>query len=106
MMKENIKLHNRNLLNDLAMFFKIFGDETRLRIIDALSMKPMCVGDLADLLGMTQSSISHQLSSLRTMNLVQTTKDGKMVTYQLSDDHILDIFDKGLEHISEKVNYE
>lgn len=106
MINEKQRLHNRNLLNDLAIFFKIFGDETRLRIIDALSIRPMCVGELADLLEMTHSSISHQLSSLRTMNLVQTTKDGKMVTYRLSDDHILDIFDKGVEHISEKVHYE
>lgn len=106
MIKENIVLHSKRQLNDLAIFFKVFGDETRLRIIDALSTTPMCVGDIAELLGMTQSSISHQLSSLRAMNLVQTTKEGKTVYYALSDDHILDIFDKGIEHISEKVNYE
>ena len=101
-----MKLQNQELISELAFFFKVFGDETRLRIIDVLKDGPVCVGDIADILNMSQSSISHQLKSLRAMNLVQTMKEGKKVSYKLSDDHILDIFAKGIEHISEKVNYE
>ncbi|MCI8445548.1 MAG: winged helix-turn-helix transcriptional regulator [Bacilli bacterium] len=99
-------LHTKQMLNDLALFFKVFGDETRLRMIDVLAHQPMCVGDIATILEMTPSSISHQLSMLRAMNLVQATKEGKTVFYQLSDAHIVDIFEKGLEHISEKVTDE
>lgn len=100
------RLHPKQKLNDLALFFKVFGDETRLRIIDVLAHQPLCVGDIATILEMTSSSISHQLSMLRSMNLVQTSKVGKTVFYRLSDAHIMDIFQKGMEHISEKVNNE
>lgn len=95
-------IYSKKQLNELAFFFKVFGDETRLRIINALSICSMCVSDIAWSLNMSQSSISHQLKSLRAMNLVQTEKNGKVVYYKLSDNHILDIFDKGYEHISER----
>ncbi len=89
-------------LEALAFFFKVFGDVTRLRIIQVLRTNSMCVSDIAEELKMTPSSISHQLKTLRTMNLVKTDKVGKVVYYKLSDRHIFDIFDKGYEHICER----
>ena len=86
---------------DLANLYKMFADNTRVRILWALSCEEMCVCDLAVLLGMTKSAISHQLKSLRLMNLVKYYKQGKVVYYSLADDHIKDIFEKGFEHIRE-----
>lgn len=86
---------------DLANLYKMFSDNTRVRILWALSCEEMCVCDLAVLLGMTKSAISHQLKSLRLANLVKYDKQGKVVYYSLADDHIKDIFEKGFEHIHE-----
>jgi ArsR family transcriptional regulator len=86
---------------ELAGLYKMFADNTRVRILWALSCEPMCVCDLAVLLGMTKSAISHQLKSLRLTNLVKYNKQGKVVYYSLADDHIKDIFEKGFEHIHE-----
>ena len=86
---------------DLACLYKMFADSTRVRILCALSCEDMCVCDLAVLLGMTKSAISHQLKSLRLTNLVKYDKQGKVVYYSLADDHIKDIFEKGFEHINE-----
>lgn len=86
---------------DLANLYKMFSDNTRVRILWALSCENMCVCDLAVLLGMTKSAISHQLKSLRLANLVKFDKQGKVVYYSLADDHIKDIFEKGFEHIHE-----
>ena len=88
-------------LYDLADFFKAFGDSTRIRIMCALDHSEMCVCDLAVLLNMTKSAISHQLRSLRQANLVKFRKEGKVVYYSLADDHVKEIFEKGLEHIRE-----
>jgi DNA-binding transcriptional ArsR family regulator len=88
-------------LYDLAELFKVFGDSTRIRILYALSASEMCVCDIAALLGMTQSAISHQLRVLKQSRLVKYRKEGKVVYYSLADDHINQIFDQGLEHISE-----
>ncbi|NLK74342.1 MAG: winged helix-turn-helix transcriptional regulator [Clostridiales bacterium] len=88
-------------LYDLADFFKVFGDSTRIRIMCALDHSEMCVCDLAVLLNMTKSAISHQLRSLRQANLVKFRKEGKVVYYSLADDHVKEIFEKGLEHIRE-----
>ena len=85
----------------LANLYKMFADYTRIRILWALSCEEMCVCDLAVLLGMTKSAISHQLKSLRLTNLVKYDKQGKIVYYSLADDHIKDIFEKGFEHIHE-----
>ncbi|MCL2158386.1 MAG: metalloregulator ArsR/SmtB family transcription factor [Oscillospiraceae bacterium] len=85
----------------LADLYKMFADFTRVRILWALSCETMCVCDLAVLLGMTKSAISHQLKSLRLANLVKYSKYGKVVYYSLADDHIKDIFEKGFEHIHE-----
>lgn len=89
------------LLYDLADFFKVLGDSTRVRIMWALDSSEMCVCDLAVLLNMTKSAISHQLRELRRANLVRSRREGKIVYYSLADDHVRDVFEKGMEHISE-----
>ena len=86
---------------DLANLYKMFSDNTRVRILWALNCNEMCVCDLAGLLNMTKSAISHQLKSLRLSNLVKYEKQGKVVYYSLADGHIRDIFEKGFEHIHE-----
>ena len=88
-------------LYTLADFFKVLGDSTRMRIMSALDIHEMCVCDLAALLGMTTSAISHQLHSLRQANLVKFRREGKVVYYALSDAHVRDIFEMGLAHIRE-----
>ncbi len=96
------KMPDENELYDLSDFFKVLGDSTRAKIIWALDESEMCVCDLAMLLGMTKSAISHQLSSLRQANLVRNRREGKNVFYSLVDDHVKQIFEMGLEHIREK----
>jgi len=86
---------------ELADLYKMFSDSTRVRLLWALSCKEMCVCDLAVLLGMSKSAISHQLKLLRLTNLVKYEKQGKIVFYSLADSHVKDIFKKGFEHISE-----
>lgn len=89
-------------LYELADFFKIFGDSTRISILFAIDGEPMCVCDIAELLGMTKSAVSHQLKVLRQSDLVRYKKTGKNVFYMLADDHVRDIIEKALEHIREK----
>lgn len=89
-------------LYDLSDFFKVLGDATRVRIIWALDENEMCVCDIAVLLNMTKSAISHQLRTLKQANLVKFRREGKVVYYSLKDDHVKDIFEKGMEHIREK----
>jgi ArsR family transcriptional regulator len=86
---------------ELADLYKMFADSTRVRILWVLSNKEMCVCDIAALLGMTKSAISHQLKALRLSNLVKYSKRGKEVYYSLADEHVKDIFEKGFEHIRE-----
>ena len=86
---------------DLANLYKMFADSTRIKILWALSCEKMCVCDLAVLLGMTKSAISHQLKSLRLANLVKYDRQGKIVHYSLTDSHVKGIFEQGFEHISE-----
>ena len=88
-------------LYNLADFFKIFGDFTRMRILFAIDGAPMCVCDIAALLGMTKSAVSHQLKILRQSDLITYRKSGKNVFYTLADDHVRDIIEKALEHIKE-----
>ena len=88
-------------LNDLAEFFKVFGDVTRLKLLSVLFHSEMCVCDIAALLGMTQSAISHQLRALKNARLVSSRREGKTVFYALADDHVKTIIDQGLEHILE-----
>lgn len=89
------------VLYDLAELFKVFGDSTRIKIICALFESEMCVCDIANLLNMTQSAISHQLRVLKSNRLVKYRRDGKVIYYSLEDDHIKHIFDTGLAHIKE-----
>lgn len=91
----------QEVLVDLADLFKIFGDTTRLSILSALRQEERCVGDLANLLNMTASAISHQLRALRSNNLVTYRRDGKLIFYRLADDHVKSIIDTGLDHITE-----
>jgi len=86
---------------DLADLYKMFADSTRVRILWALSNAELCVCDIAILLNMTKSAISHQLRALRLSNLVKYAKRGKEVYYSLADNHVKDIFEKGFEHIHE-----
>ena len=88
-------------LYDLAELFNIFGDSTRIRILYVLFEAEMCVCDIAALLGMTQSAISHQLRALKNAKLVTSRREGKTVFYSLADDHVKTIIDQGLEHILE-----
>jgi DNA-binding transcriptional ArsR family regulator len=95
------KMPMEESLYDLAELFKVFGDSTRIKILWALDESEMCVCDIAVLLNMTQSAISHQLRVLKQAKLVRSRKDGKIVYYSLDDEHVRRIFDQGLVHISE-----
>lgn len=89
-------------LYDLAELFKVFGDTTRIKILCALFESEMCVCDIAALLSMNQSAISHQLRVLKQARLVKYRKEGKAVYYSLDDDHVKQMFDQGLVHINER----
>ena len=95
------RMPEESVLYDLAELFKVFGDSTRIKILWALFESEMCVCDIAYLLNMTQSAISHQLRVLKQAKLVKNRKEGKIVYYSLMDEHIKQIFDQGLIHISE-----
>ncbi len=88
-------------LYDLAELFKVFGDSTRIRILFVLFEAQVCVFDLAQALGMTQSAISHQLRILKQNKLVKSRREGKSVFYSLADDHVRTIIEMGREHIEE-----
>ncbi len=88
-------------LQDLGEFFKVFGDVTRLKILYVLLCSEMCVFDIAALLNMSQSAISHQLRVLKQMDLVKNRREGKTIFYSLADDHIVSILSQGLDHIEE-----
>lgn len=98
--RENIP--DDEILYDLAELFKVFGDTTRIKILHALFESEMCVCDIAALLGMNQSAISHQLRILKQARLVKYRREGKVVYYSLDDDHIKHIFDQGLIHVKER----
>jgi ArsR family transcriptional regulator len=95
------RMPNEEILLNLADLFKVFSDSTRVKILCALRQSEMCVCDIAALLGMTKSAISHQLRTLRQTRLVKHRRDGKVIYYSLDDDHIGNIFDQGLRHVSE-----
>ena len=90
-----------DLIYDLAEFFKVFADSTRMKIIYALMENELCVCDIAAIVGTTQSAISHQLRILKQAKLVKYKKEGKVVYYSLDDEHISEIVKKGREHIEE-----
>ena len=95
------KMHPEEELQDLAEFFKVFGDGTRLKILYVLLSAEMCVFDIAAVLGMSQSAISHQLRVLKQMALVKNRREGKTIFYSLADAHIVTILSQGLDHIEE-----
>ncbi|MDR3178082.1 MAG: metalloregulator ArsR/SmtB family transcription factor [Campylobacteraceae bacterium] len=96
------RMPDDEILFDLAELFKVFGDSTRVKMLYALFQSEMCVCDIAALLSMTKSSISHQLRVLKQAKLVKFRKEGKVVYYSLSDEHVKNIFDQAFSHVSEK----
>ena len=95
------ELPSEDTLYDLTELFRIFGDSTRIRILYVLFESEMCVCDIAQLLGMTQSAITHQLRALKNARLVKARREGKTVFYTLADTHVRTIIDQGLEHVTE-----
>lgn len=95
------EMPSEEYLYDLADFFKVFGDTTRIKILFVLLQSEMCVCDMANILNASQSAISHQLRVLKQMKLVKNRREGKTIFYSLADDHIKTIIDQGLEHIEE-----
>ena len=95
------EMPDEDTLYELTELFRIFGDSTRVRILYVLFEAEMCVCDIAQLLGMTQSAISHQLRALKNARLVKARREGKVVFYSLSDDHVKTIIDQGMSHIAE-----
>lgn len=95
------KMPREESMKELADFYKVFGDSTRIRILCVLLEAEVCVCDLAEILDMTQSAISHQLRVLKQMKLVKNRREGKTVYYSLADGHIQTIINQGMEHIAE-----
>lgn len=95
------KMPMESELYELADLFKVFGDSTRIKILYVLYENEMCVYDIANLLNMTQSAISHQLRVLKQNRLVKYRKDGKTVLYTLADEHVFTILSQGIEHVEE-----
>ena len=93
------KMIDEKIINELGEFFKIFGDPTRLKILNCLLYSRLCVSDIANLLEMTHSAISHQLAYLKEFKMVRSSKLGKVVYYELNDENIRKIFALGLEHV-------
>lgn len=93
---------SEELIRDIGDFFKVFGEPTRIMILNALFHSEMCVCDLAALLDMNQPAVSHQLKILRQARLVTYRKDGKVVYYSLNDDHVKQIYEQGMNHIKEQ----
>lgn len=97
----NEQMPQEETLYDLAELFKIFGDSTRIKILYVLFESEMCVCDIAQLLNMTQSAISHQLRLLKQSKLVKNRREGKTVFYSLADGHVRTIINQGMEHVTE-----
>ena len=87
------------LIYEVADFFKVFGDSSRVKLLDLLLQTEMCVSDIADKLDMSQSAVSHQLRVLRQSRLVKYRREGKTVYYSLDDEHVEDILKEGIAHI-------
>ena len=92
---------SEDVIQDLANFYKVFGDVTRVKILCALFQAESCVCGLAEAVGMTQSAVSHQLRTLKQMKLVKNRREGKTIYYSLADSHIQAILNQGMEHIRE-----
>ncbi len=96
------KMKDDDTINRVAEFFKILGDTTRVKILFALDQNELCVCDIANILNMSKSSISHQLGTLRRSGIVKCKKIGKEVFYMLDDEHVKEVFEVGMEHIEHK----
>ncbi len=92
---------DRHAVDGLTEIFRVLGDPTRVRILDALSRAELCVGDLAAQLSLTESAVSHQLRLLRNTRIVRSRRDGRMMFYALDDRHVLALFRQGLRHVEE-----
>ena len=96
------KMLDNKFISEISTFFKILGDNTRVKILFALDHNEMCVCDIANVLNMTKSSISHQLSYLKDLNIVKSRKSGKEVYYSLDDEHVKEVFEVAISHIEHK----
>lgn len=96
------KMLDNEFITEISTFFKILGDNTRVKILFALDYNEMCVCDIANVLNMTKSSISHQLSYLKDLNIVKSRKSGKEVYYSLDDEHVKEVFEVAISHIEHK----
>lgn len=96
------KMLDNEFITEISTFFKILGDNTRVKILFALDHNEMCVCDIANVLNMTKSSISHQLSYLKDLNIVKSRKSGKEVYYSLYDEHVKEVFEVAISHIEHK----
>lgn len=96
------KMLDNEFISEISTFFKILGDNTRVKILFALDHNEMCVCDIANVLNMTKSSISHQLSYLKDLNIVKSRKNGKEVYYSLDDEHVKEVFEVAISHIEHK----
>ena len=96
-----MNLLDENKMIDLAELFKIFGDSTRIKIINVLLDNELCVGEIAEKINISQSAVSHQLRILKSSKLVKYRKNGTLIYYKLADDHVEKIFKLGCEHINE-----
>lgn len=95
-------IEDKELLDFLSSIFKVLADPTRLKIIYALSKTPLCVNDISNILGMSQSSISHQLALLRKQELIKVDRIGRKAIYSLDDDHVMRLFKEGFDHAYHK----
>lgn len=95
------ELPDEELLYDLADLFRVFSDTTRIKILYALMGKELRVGEIAEVIGATQSAVSHQLRTLKQAHLVKFSRDGKNVLYSLADDHVITMLAQGLTHVCE-----
>jgi DNA-binding transcriptional ArsR family regulator len=94
-------LRDEETVQALADTFRILGDPTRVRIVDALSGGPLCVHEISERIGLSESAVSHQLRLMRSLRLVRGRREGRCVWYSLDDQHVVDLFQQGLRHVSE-----
>ena len=99
--KHSQKLLNDKLISNISSFFKVLGDETRVKILYALFESELCVNDIAQVVGISQSAVSHQLRLLKTSKLVKFRREGKAMYYSLDDDHVRSMIALGMEHTEE-----
>lgn len=98
--KAKTDMLDSEIIESLSKLFKVFGDPTRIKILWALNVHELCVLDICEVLGMTKSAVSHQLATLKEANLVRARRDGKEVYYSLDDEHVKEIFETGIIHVT------